>query len=239
MEMALTFNDTTLTPITRQNCLWIRAAELARALGYAREDKITRLYQRNADEFTSEMTQIIEIVDTPTLERSTNLKNFVRIFSLRGCHLLAMFARTPVAKAFRRWVLDVLDRLAAEERARIADNVKSLSRKRGRPAMARPAAPGPAAFTRSAMTYLEEADIELRALNRDYNRRKDQIVKLLMKAVTSCVREPGGQLAIMDALYDKVAEAAIYPDNRGYIPDHAMPHKWLHEIIPAMMGKGA
>lgn len=32
-----------------------------------------------------------------------------RIFSLRGCHLLAMFARTPVAKEFRRWVLDVLE----------------------------------------------------------------------------------------------------------------------------------
>lgn len=34
----------------------------------------------------------------------------LRIFSLRGCHLLAMFARTPVAKAFRRWVLDVIER---------------------------------------------------------------------------------------------------------------------------------
>lgn len=33
-----------------------------------------------------------------------------RIFSLRGCHLLAMFARTPVAKAFRKWVLDVIER---------------------------------------------------------------------------------------------------------------------------------
>lgn len=63
------------------------------------------------------MTQLIEIVDNPTLGRSTNLSNYARIFSLRGCHLLAMFARTPVAKAFRKWVLDVLDRLAAEERA--------------------------------------------------------------------------------------------------------------------------
>ncbi|GJC32652.1 hypothetical protein KAM398_26550 [Acinetobacter sp. KAM398] len=34
----------------------------------------------------------------------------VRIFSLRGCHLIAMFARTDVAKAFRKWVLDVLDK---------------------------------------------------------------------------------------------------------------------------------
>lgn len=30
MEMALTFNDVSLTPITYQNSPWIRAAELAR-----------------------------------------------------------------------------------------------------------------------------------------------------------------------------------------------------------------
>lgn len=43
-----------------------------------------------------------------------------RIFSLRGCHLVAMFARTPVAKAFRRWVLDVLDKLDAEQHAALS-----------------------------------------------------------------------------------------------------------------------
>ncbi|MDH8489597.1 P22AR C-terminal domain-containing protein, partial [Klebsiella pneumoniae] len=37
----------------------------------------------------------------------------VRVFSLRGAHLIAMFARTPVAKEFRRWVLDILDREVA------------------------------------------------------------------------------------------------------------------------------
>lgn len=121
MEAALTFNEISFTPVTHQNRLWIRAGELARALGFSREDKVTRLYQRHADEFTSDMTQLIEIVDNPTLGRSTNLSNYARIFSLRGCHLLAMFARTPVAKAFRRWVLDVLDRLAAEERAALPE----------------------------------------------------------------------------------------------------------------------
>lgn len=34
----------------------------------------------------------------------------VRVFSLRGAHLVAMFATTPKAKEFRRWVLDILDR---------------------------------------------------------------------------------------------------------------------------------
>lgn len=33
-----------------------------------------------------------------------------RIFSLRGCHLIAMFSKTDIAKQFRKWVLDILDR---------------------------------------------------------------------------------------------------------------------------------
>lgn len=114
MEMALTFNDVTLTPISHQNSLWIRAAELARALGYGRENQVSRLYRSNADEFTPEMTQLIEISDGP--ESGLSIRS--RIFSLRGCHLLAMFARTPVAKAFRRWVLDVLEKYAAEQQSR-------------------------------------------------------------------------------------------------------------------------
>ena len=32
-----------------------------------------------------------------------------RIFSLRGCHLIAMLTRTKRARSFRHWVLDVLE----------------------------------------------------------------------------------------------------------------------------------
>ena len=117
MTQALTFNDITLTPIPHQNSLCIRAAELARALGYSDTRKVTHLYERNADEFTPEMTQVIEISDVPEMGTLENLKYKARIFSLRGCHLVAMFARTPVAKAFRKWVLDVLEKYAAEQTA--------------------------------------------------------------------------------------------------------------------------
>lgn len=113
MEMALTFNDVTLSPISHQNNLWIRAVELAHALGYAQENSVSRIYRSNSDEFTPDMTQVIEIFDGADSALSTK----ARIFSLRGCHLVAMFARTPVAKAFRRWVLDVLDKLDAEHHA--------------------------------------------------------------------------------------------------------------------------
>lgn len=111
MTQALTFNDVTLTPIPHQNSLWIRSVELARALGYSDESSVGRIYKRNEEEFTPEMTQVIE------MNEAVNLTVPARIFSLRGCHLVAMFARTPVAKAFRRWVLDVLEKYAAEQTA--------------------------------------------------------------------------------------------------------------------------
>lgn len=131
MSQALSFNDIPLIPVPVKASpqTWLRASDLARALGYQREDKVSRLYQRNADEFTPDMTQLIEISADPHFGTGGNLsEGRCRIFSLRGCHLLAMFARTPVAKSFRRWVLDVLDKLAEQERARLAEPVRNPDR---------------------------------------------------------------------------------------------------------------
>lgn len=108
MEMALTFNNVEFTTITRNNQPWIGSPQIGGALGYAKgKDSILKIYESHADEFTDEMTAVVKL---PTEGGEQD----VRIFSLRGCHLLAMFARTPVAKAFRKWVLDVLDRLDRE-----------------------------------------------------------------------------------------------------------------------------
>lgn len=113
MEMALTFNGITLSPIPHQNSPWIRSVELARALGYSSEKSVSNIYNRNQDEFSNDMSVVINLSTTDTPAPS-------RIFSLRGCHLVAMFARTPVSKAFRRWVLDVLDKLDAEQHAALS-----------------------------------------------------------------------------------------------------------------------
>lgn len=105
MTTALTFNEVTLSPVQHQNRLWIRATELARALGYSDERSVGKIFKRNETEFTPDMTQVVEISE------GVNLTTTARIFSPRGCHLIAMFARTAVAKQFRRWVLDVLDKV--------------------------------------------------------------------------------------------------------------------------------
>lgn len=127
MSQSLCFNDFIFSPITRDNQPWFRSSEIATALGYAREDTLSRLYYRNANEFTSEMTQVVEI----SVDRQFGVEGRARIFSLRGCHLLAMFARTPVAKAFRKWVLDVIeqygDRVPVAEPVTLNDELISAS----------------------------------------------------------------------------------------------------------------
>ena len=110
MSQALIFQSTTFDVVDRSGQPWIQSRQLASALGYKDENSVRKIYERNVDEFTDAMTATVKMTVgiTPV---------DVRIFSLRGCHLLAMFARTPVAKAFRVWVLDVLDKLNAERSA--------------------------------------------------------------------------------------------------------------------------
>lgn len=103
----LTFQNITLTPAKVDNQIWLSSADLAKALGYSQSRAVTKLYNENADEFRADMTQIIETTQN-------NLKRTTRIFSLRSCHLIAMFARTHIAKEFRVWVLDILDRAVGE-----------------------------------------------------------------------------------------------------------------------------
>jgi len=112
----LTFESTTFDIATVNNQIWLRANQIGEALGYKNPNKdIRAVYERNADEFTPSMTQLIEL-DT------AGGKQQVRVFSLRGAHLLGMFARTEKAKLYRIWVLDVLDEEIANQQPCIKNN---------------------------------------------------------------------------------------------------------------------
>ncbi|ENG8480570.1 alpha/beta hydrolase, partial [Acinetobacter baumannii] len=118
-SLALSFNEVKFNPVVRDNGqIYLTAGELAQALDYKSVKSVSNLYNANKDEFTDSMTQIIEsvtagnieVTESVTSKQTRNLKKKVRVFSLRGCHLIAMFARTAVAKQFRKWVLDILDK---------------------------------------------------------------------------------------------------------------------------------
>lgn len=102
----LMFQDNSLRLVERDGQVWVGAADIARALGYAEAGKVTRLYDRHKAEFSASMTALVEM---PTLGVSGNLTTKTRLFSLRGAHLVAMFARTAKGQEFRRWLLDLIE----------------------------------------------------------------------------------------------------------------------------------
>lgn len=117
-SLALSFNEVNFSPVQQDGQIWLTAGELARALGYAKANAVTQVYERNQDEFNSSMTSVIDLNSKGSVgslnlrlpKKERNLVKTVRIFSLRGAHLIAMFSKTAIAKQFRKWVLDILDR---------------------------------------------------------------------------------------------------------------------------------
>jgi len=111
---AILFQDVPMQVFDREGVPWLRASQIALALGYTKgggqtdtplaKKAIKRLFDRHADEFSEDMTALV------TVETAGGPQE-VRVFSPRGCHLLAMLARTDRAKEFRKWVLDVLENL--------------------------------------------------------------------------------------------------------------------------------
>jgi prophage antirepressor-like protein len=104
----LTFHNVALKPASVADGIWLTSADIAKALGYASSKSVSTIYSRNSDEFTGSMSMVIKM-KTNGINNNLREKS-VRVFSLRGCHLIAMFATTDKAKEFRKWVLDILDR---------------------------------------------------------------------------------------------------------------------------------
>ncbi|WP_455547156.1 P22AR C-terminal domain-containing protein [Dryocola clanedunensis] len=102
----LQFQKTSFSHMEMAGQTWLLAADVGRALGYADDKAIHRIYNRRSDEFTQQMTGVVKVTTPGGIQEA-------RVFSLRGSHLIGMFARTDVAKEFRRWVLDILDREVA------------------------------------------------------------------------------------------------------------------------------
>ncbi|PUA20756.1 hypothetical protein C7W93_06970 [Glaciimonas sp. PCH181] len=101
----LKFNDHSFELVECNGKTWLTAADIATALGYSRSDQVSRIFLRHEREFSQSMTMLF---------RNTTLgfgvqPSDVRLFSLRGAHLIGMFSRTTKGVEFRKWVLDRLD----------------------------------------------------------------------------------------------------------------------------------
>lgn len=118
MATQLTFKSLILEVVEHNGKIWFRSATLAKALEYSDPRSVNKIYERNSDEFTPDMTTVVEGVNLTSSDKSKGYGNLVtktRVFSLRGAHLIAMFASTPVAKEFRRWLLDLIEEEAKRQ----------------------------------------------------------------------------------------------------------------------------
>ncbi|KZC97191.1 Bro-N domain-containing protein [Thalassospira xiamenensis] len=107
LPATLTFQNTQISIIDRGGVPWVTGPDIARALGFADPRKLSNMFNRHKDEFTDDMAHVLKLRTGRQAAPAS-----VRIFSPRGAQLIAMLAKTPRAKDFRRWVLDVLEGLA-------------------------------------------------------------------------------------------------------------------------------
>ena len=91
--------------------------------------QVQKLYTRHSEEFTKTMTGMVKM-------QTRGGEQEVRVFSLRGAHLLGMFARTERAKQFRRAVLDVLDAQVRQGETLSAEFQRTLLEYSGKQALA-------------------------------------------------------------------------------------------------------
>ena len=97
MTTQLAFHKTTFTPICHNNRIWLTATEVGLALEYADDKAVQRIYSRHSDEFTDMMTRVVKVTTPRGMQES-------RVFSLRGAHLIAMFAQRipPLGSGYSR-----------------------------------------------------------------------------------------------------------------------------------------
>lgn len=140
----LTFNHTLFNVIDHKGKPWMLPEQVGQWLELENPRNATlKLYYRHPEDFgpaeTDEIEMDIEMnnpdyrtrsgygsrsenqesrrqVDDAIQQKQTRhtRRVKVRIFSLRGAHLLGMFARSPVARDFRRWILDQLEMKGAD-----------------------------------------------------------------------------------------------------------------------------
>ena len=100
------FSNHELRVIENQAQKWFCARDIAKALEFKNPDAdVCNVYRRNKSEFDETMTC------TCKLQVQGQTKT-VRLYNREGAWLIGMFARTPKAAEFRKWVLKVLGAVA-------------------------------------------------------------------------------------------------------------------------------
>lgn len=116
------FNSHKLRVIDNQSRKWFCARDIANALEFKNPDAdVCNIYRRNKDEFDETMTCTCKL-------QVQGQKKTVRLYNREGAWLIGMFARTPKAAEFRKWVLKVLGTVAdsTSKQVVVAEHTRAL-----------------------------------------------------------------------------------------------------------------
>lgn len=90
----LNFHGKALVPVSNITGTWLTSSDLAKALQYSNSRAVTMIYNKYADEFTSGMTQVLEVstsaANVEVLDLSTSKKHSE--FKEEGACLLASWS---------------------------------------------------------------------------------------------------------------------------------------------------
>lgn len=118
MNNIVEFNGNQLKVIENNYQRCLTATDIARALGFEKVKSVSNIYTRHADEFEGLSWVINLMTETQSYQN--------RVFNREGAWLIGMFARTPKAAEFRKWVLRVLGAVADNQIAPAAVDMKAI-----------------------------------------------------------------------------------------------------------------
>lgn len=122
MNNIVTFDNHQLRVIENQNRKWFCARDIAKALEFRNPDAdVCNIYRRNKSEFADDMTCTCKL-------QVQGQNKTVRLYNREGAWLIGMFARTPKAVEFRKWVLKVLGAVADTPKAGVEVAVREHTR---------------------------------------------------------------------------------------------------------------
>ena len=108
LHSALSFQGIAINIVYHDGRPWIPGADVSHALGYRNSDQASKIFSRKKSRFTDDMALSSNSVHWEGL--SPRIR---RLFSPRGCHLLANLVKTDQSEEFSKWIVDVLEKVEA------------------------------------------------------------------------------------------------------------------------------
>lgn len=117
------FNNQNIEIINRNGQLYLSGAQIGKALEYDNPSKaVGNIYRNHQEEFTDDMSMTLDLRVIGKRDR-----NYLsRVYNREGAWLIGMFARTPKAAEFRKWVLKVLGAVVDNKPVIVSEHTRSL-----------------------------------------------------------------------------------------------------------------